>query len=73
MFYAKYGGNARDGTKEGCNLYTYEQFVNSDFAHLEWLGRRIGGPTGRNMLSKVDPALAIMVHVAVTNLSTKNL
>jgi hypothetical protein len=37
----------------------FGRFANLDFEHLEWLGRRIGIPTGMSQLGKVDPAQAV--------------
>jgi hypothetical protein len=58
LFYCKYGGNGKDGTRERNNQYTYEQFVNSDFEHLVWLNRRLGGASGQNQLG-INPERAI--------------
>lgn len=38
--------------------YTYDQLVNSDYEYIEWLGRKLGGPTGMTDLGKLDPATA---------------
>lgn len=56
--FVQYGDHRRTGSKERCDQYTYEQFVNSEFEHLEFLGRRLGGPTGRKKLG-IDPDKAL--------------
>jgi hypothetical protein len=50
----------------------FGRFVNLDFEHLEWLGRRIGGPTGMSQLGKVDPAQPFMIVVNVQSVSLQS-
>ena len=41
---------------ERCGDYSYEQFVNSDFVHMQYLANRIGGPKGDHNLGRIDPS-----------------
>jgi hypothetical protein len=58
LWYCKFDGSNM-GTSFRNNQYTYDQFVNSDFLHLEYLGRKIGGPSGMSNLGRIDRAQAV--------------
>jgi len=57
-FYWKARGTYPGAGGDRCTDYSYDQFSNSEFSHLEYLARRPGGPTGKINLAKETPAYA---------------
>ena len=52
IHYYGHFNDSPDGRGFRCNLYTYDQFINSSLEELERLGRKEGGPQGNALTLK---------------------
>lgn len=63
--YVRFNITPQGASSDRDNRYTCNQFVNSEFEHMEYLHKRLGGPPGDNYvgIGRMDPSV---VHTSCT-------